>query len=411
MGEEENQKENRLLSDLSFITSLGDFLSMFALMQLLYNITGRVELAALAVTVKSLAYIASSLLFPSLTNRFNLRQLIVGTQLLCTFIMAFIAYFALDWAAHDSYWLLGLLGFQALLKRVFENARETYSKNLRGETTHRSFQAELLHGFYKAQFLGPVISLVLISYLPIQVPLYLDALTFLLAALMGMTLKQKEEIVERKNLLRPFTYLHKTPGLLAIFLLRSVAYWLPVGIFNYMLFGVVMDHYGLKLVQSAWVYAAIGMGSLMASYLLKDSKTQKRTWLGRMPNGPLAAVSLILLAFTRVAFLSLPSYAIAMLVLVISGICNGLNATATQAIRSRLCTKSQFPEVVALEQIVGRGTDFLVQSFCLWAIATKTLNFDQGIWISAALLVVVGMMHLKKTLWISEAPAIVLTKL
>jgi len=405
MTEEQNQKENQLLSRLSFITSLGDFLSMFALMQLLYNITGKVELAALAVTVKSLAYVVASLMFPSLTNRWNLKQLIVSTQVICALIMAFICYFAMDWAANDSYWLLGLLAVQALLKRVFENARESYSKNLRSETTHRSFQAELLHGFYKAQFLGPVLSLGLIYYLPIQVPLFIDSLTFLLAAIMALSLRQKEGFEERKHLLRPLTYLSKTPGLLAIFLLRSVAYWIPVGIFNYMLFGIVKNHYGLKLVQSAWVYAAIGMGSLMASYLLKDSKTQKRTWLGKMPNGPLAAGALLVLALTRVAFLSLPSYTIAMGVLVISGICNGLNATATQAIRSRLCTKNQFPEVVALEQIIGRSTDFLVQAFCLWAIANQVLSFRGGIWLSAGLLVVVALLHFKKSLWISETPA------
>ena len=402
MTAEESRKENQLLSKLSFITTLGDFLSMFALMQLLYNLTGRVELAALAVTVKSFAYVLSSLVFPSLTNHFNLKTLIVGTQVICSLVMAFICYFAPGWAEQDSMWLLVLLAVQALLKRIFENSRESYSKNLRTETTHRSFQAELLHGFYKAQFLGPIISLGLIYYLPIQIPLFIDSLTFLLAAGLALSLKQKESREIRKHLLKPLKYLHKTPGLLSIFLLRSVAYWIPVGIFNYMLFGIVKEHYGLKLVQSAWVYAAIGMGSLMASYLLKDSKTKKLTWLGKLPNGPLAAGALIVLALTRVAFLSLPSFAIAMGVLVISGVCNGLNATATQALRSRLCTKAQFPEVVALEQIVGRTTDFLIQSFCLWAIASNLLDFTDGVWISAGLLIIVALLHLKKSLWIHE---------
>lgn len=400
--------ENKKLSQMSFVTTVGDFLTMFALIEILYNLTGRVELAALAVTVKSGAYLVSSVVFPTLTNFFTHRKLILATQWLSFVIMASLClvvptlFDSPQWDSWDSAGLLGILALQAFLKRIFENSRESYSRDLRTQTTHRSFQAELLHAFYKAQFIGPILSVALIYYLPIQIPLAIDALTFLVAALIGSTLHRDEISVVKRHILAPLSYLHKHSGLLYIFFLRSTAYWIPVGIFNYLLFGVVKEHYGLQLIQSAWVYAAIGLGSMMASHMLRDSLTRKRRWLGKLPNGPLAAGALAVLALTRVAFVNLPSFEIAMIVLVISGACNGLNATATQAIRSHLTTPKNFPEVVALEQIVAHIVNFAVQMLCLWAIQNDSLGFTEGIYISSVMLIVLALMHLKKSLWIYE---------
>ena len=362
-------------------------------MELVYRTTGRVELAAATVTAKSGAILVGALIFPSLTNRFSIRQMIVIPQAICGLLMLSVVLF-IPWLSSEHIPLLmGLLFLQSLLKQIFENARETFSKNLRSDGTHRTFQAELLHGFYKAQFVGPIISLLLIHYLPIQIPLSLDVFSFFVTAAMATRLVDDRTKIERRNFLAPLKYLSKTPGLLRIFLLRGVGYWIPVGIFNYTLFGIVKEHYGLELVNSAWIYAVIGFGSLLATRSLKNIETNEKTWIGRLPNGSLALVALAILGVTRVAFLKLPTFGLAMLAIGVGGVCNGINATATQAIRSRLTTKTQFPEVVSLEQIVARGVDVAVQTLCLLLISAGFLTYSTAIWVSAGGLILLGLLH------------------
>jgi MFS family permease len=389
--------ENQLLARATLVTSLGDFVSFFAVLVLIHQISGSVVLASYSVAVKSLGIAAGGFILPRLLSTVRIKRAMVGSQLMSFVLM--LALMLMTLGTVQPWLVLLILFLQTVLKQVFEGARETYSKGLGSTSEQRSLQAQLLHGFFGAQTIGPVVSFFLLKFLPIQVPLLLDALSFLFAALVVLRLQDRaQEHDLHFSILRPIGYLRTSPALLRIFLLRSVGYWIPVGIFNYLLFSVIQDHYQLDIVNSAWIYAVIGLGSLSATLVLKDRTVVWADAIRKLPDAKLAALALTVLAITRIGFLKLPSLGLALVVIAVGGICNGINVVTTQSLRRKLTTDAQFPEVVGLELVVGRLTDWAVASLFLAAVSHGWLSYETGIWISAGSLVVLAGLHLDKGL-------------
>jgi hypothetical protein len=282
---------------------------------------------------------------------------------------------------------------QTVLTQLFDGARESYSKSLGTVQNQRTLQAELLYSLYGAQVIGPVISFFLIKGFGPIPPLCLDALSFAAAAWMCSKLPPVGQ-TQSYSLLRPFRYLGKNPALLRIFLLRSVGYWIPVGLFNYLLFSVVLDKFGLTTLDSAWTYVAIGLGSAVSSGVLR----RNRGMLSGASDAVIAAAALGLLALMRLAFLFSPSYLLALLALTVGGLCNGANAVTTQSLRRKLTSDEQFPEVVGLELVVGRVTDWLASTLMFSAMVRLGIGFQAGIWLSSAMLSVLAILHFGKVL-------------
>lgn len=389
--------ENSILSKITFVTSVGDFVSLFAIMKLVHQASGKVSLSAYLVAIRSLSVAVGGLAFPTLVRFMGPKKLIVGTQLISCLILAGIAV-SVSHLSNDLILYFYLATFLlSFLKQIFESARETHSKIISegAQVSHRVVQAQLLHGLYSAQVIGPIVSFLIVRSLPISVPIFIDSVSFLLAGLVAMSLSASPQVLQEKiSVIRPLRYLREFPALRKIFLLRSIGYWVPVGIFNYALFGVVTDHYGLALENSAWVYAAIGLGSVVASTLLKSAMP----YFSSTSDGVLAFAALMGLGLTRLGFVYLPSFAVAMVVLAIGGVFNGLNAIATQSLRRKLSTTSQFPEIVGLELVVGKTADFLVQSFVLSVVASGALGFQGFVLVSAISLFVLSALHLDRDL-------------
>jgi hypothetical protein len=378
------QDQNQLLSTVTFITALGDQISFFAVLVLIHNLTGNTLLAAYTVPMKSLGVAIAGACFPSVASRISMRTVVIWTQILSFFLMGTIA-----WTANfSSYLALGIVLLLSILKQSFESAREHISKGLGEMPQQRRLQAQILHGLYSAQFLGPLLSFALIRLLPIVVPLWLDALTFLSAGLLALKLSPTVRVPESHSLLSPLSYLRKSPALLQIFFLR-VLYWVPIGIFNYLIFVVIQDHFGARIENSAWIYSVIGLGSLIATASLRTGNL-----FHEISDTVLAAGALVLLAATRIAFLSVPALGWAMLVFAVGGICNGINAVATQSLRRKLTSSKQFPEIVGLELVSGKAVDWAVATLCSLAMARGFIGYTEGIWISAGTLVLLGMGHL-----------------
>ena len=389
------RQQNRLLSQVTFVTSLGDYVSMFAILVLIHKVSGSVALAAYSVPIKSLGVAFGGLTLPWIVSRYSIRRIIVWSQVVSGILMGFLALYSKTGA--NSWFILFILLCHSTLRQYFDGARETFSKSLAKQAEQRTVQAQILHGLYSAQFLGPVLSFFLVTYLPIELPLWLDAVSFVVAAI-GATKLLDIGSRETSSILRPLTYLRKHPGLTQIFLIRSVGYWIPVGLFNYIIFAVLQDHYHAGLVNAAWIYALIGLGSMSASHTLRTPNSFLGSTLGRLKDAEIAFLSLIVLAFTRIAFINLPALSFAAIVVAISGICNGLNAISTQSLRRKLTTDRQFPEIVGLELVVGRLADWAVSSLCFAVLASKAMNYSQGVWISAISLFILAWFHLAKPL-------------
>ncbi|MGK5088565.1 hypothetical protein WDW86_13485 [Bdellovibrionota bacterium FG-2] len=382
---------NHFLSRISFVTSIGDFVSLFAILVLMHNQTGKIEVAAYAIPMKALGIALGGAVFPSIVSRFTLRNLMIWTQLISGVITLAIVGLANEGVPPG--WVYGLLVLQTILKQVFDGARDSYSKSIGSNDQHRSLQAGLLQAFYSAQVVGSILSFALIKTFGAYVPLFVDALSFFAAGALSLGLPDgvKEN---QSSLFRPFKYLGKRPALLQIFLLRSVGYWIPVGIFNYLLFSVFFESFGTEPLNSVWSYVAIGLGSGVSSRLLAKEKGI----LSHHKDTLIAAGALLLLAMTRFAFILVPSFGLSIAVLTIGGLCNGANAVTTQSLRRKLTTDEQFPEIVGLELVVGRFTDWAASTLILIAVTKFGLSFSSGILISAGFLVVLAGLHTSKEL-------------
>jgi hypothetical protein len=378
--------ENRLLSRITFATSLGDFLSYFAVLIIVQDLTQNTALAAYSVAVKTLAIALGGALFPRVASRRGFRTTLIWSQGLSgLLILAVLALYELrlPWSAPG---VLGLLFLQTILRQFFDGARESRSRLLGDVGSQRGLQAQLLQGFYSAQVLGPLMAFFLIRHFDVRWPLILDACSFFIAAFLCRSVGHDQE-VRRYRLMAPLKALSRGGPLLWIFLIRSVGMWIPIGIFNYILFAVVVDHYGLDLLNSAWVYIAIGVGSYMASTWLR----LRRGWLSERQDSTVAVFGFAILALTRLAFMNLPDFYLALGVMALGGVCNGANAVVTQSLRRKICSPEQLPEVMGLEILVGRLADWGVSTLLLFLFSRGLIGYREGIWASFASLCVLTL--------------------
>jgi len=238
--------------------------------------------------------------------------------------------------------------------------------------------------------------------LRIEIPVALDALSFLVAGVMATAVEKRRVQMEAIHVLRPLKYIWSRPLLRDIFLLRSVGFWFSIGLFNYLLFSVVSEHYGLTLVYSAWVYSLMGLGAAISATWLRSPDGFKKTRFAGLNEGVMAMVAQIAFAITILAFIRLPSFSVALVVLVGTGLVMGLNAVATQTIRRKLCAADEFPEVVGLELVVGRLSDGLVSSIAGLSIAAGIVGYQGWLVVAAVVLFGSAAMHsrfIQKSAW------------
>jgi hypothetical protein len=274
--------------------------------------------------------------------------------------------------------IFALLFVQSFLKQLFEAARESRSKIIAQANQHRSFQTDLLHSFYTAQFIGPVLSFFIIKYLHILVPVYLDALSFFICAVLALQVGKTYE-VESYGVFRPLSYLHKNPQMLRIFLIRSIGMWVPISIFNYSIFPVVQNHFNLNLLNSVWIYVAVGLGSFAATTVLR----KKLKLIEQTSDWRLAQIGFFCIAITRLGFANLNSFYLALGVLSLGGFFNGMNAAVTQSLRRTHATSKQLPEIIGLELVVAKVTDWLTATSCFFLLSRQIVPEATLLYVSA----------------------------
>ncbi len=390
---------NRLLSRINFITSLGDFISLFAILQLIYVLSKSVILAAYIIPIKSAAILLYGLIFPFLVSRISLKRILTHSQTLSGFSMGLIA---LYWTISNSpspYIILLLAFFQTFFRQCFSGAKDTYSKSMGAYNEHRSFQAQLLFGQYGAQFLGPVLSFILIYYLPLSIPLWIDTCTFFVAALLCI----KFPFVSpkyRHSILNPIKYIFKTTGLREIFILRSIGMWIPISIWNYVAFTIITKHYGLELIHSVWIYCIVGAGSFLASYLLNESGKQNilKTTMTKYHDSYLAAFGFLLIGIIRMFFIFPPDIFLAILLTFVGGFCNGLNAITSLSLRRKLTTDQEFPEVIGFEMIVGKACDWIIGTSIFILFSKGIIDYHFSMLICGLSFFVLAIYSLNKNL-------------
>jgi hypothetical protein len=112
----------------------------------------------------------------------------------------------------------------------------------------------------------------------------------------------------------------------------------------------------------------------------------------------IAFVALNLLGLSRILVPLLNTFNYSMILFFLSGIFLGFNAISTQTIRRKLCTITQHPEIIGLEVVFGKLTEWLVGSIVSVIIINKFWSINQIYLFGSALTIIFSIMLLKKSL-------------
>lgn len=398
LQEKYSLQDNKILSRITLTTSLGDWLSYFALIKLATDTSGSIIIGTLSIAMKSAAVAVAAVLIPMFVGVYSNRSIILVTQWLSAALMAVVCFSTACKVILPIPAIYSTLFLQTSLKQLFDAARETHSKSLaRHENDHRPLQAQLLAGFYGAQFLGPLVAFFLLLKSPVWIPLLVDSISFAVAGFLARKISSvppTQSYLKPSRFLRPFSYLKGLPNLRDILILRSTI-WIPIGLYNILLFQVVLHHYELPLNYSTIPYAALGLGAAVSSFLLTSSKNKMMLNLDKMSDGVLACLAQVLLGVSTLGFLVVPSFGVAMIFVFITGLAMGLNSVATLTLRRKFSTAEQLPEIMGLELLIGRVTDVVIMTSIATALNQKLVSYEDGVCVAIAMFVVSGLAHLR----------------
>jgi MFS family permease len=388
---------NQFLSWILFITSSGDFLSIFVYVLLLNQVLKDPVFAGMVLPIKGAGAAVGALFFPTVLSRIGNRALLISTQVLLGVITLFLIGYWVSSPVKLPIVILIVCFLESVLAQLFSAGRENYSKCLEhkeaeGATSpalneQRLLQAQLERGFLAGQFIGPLSFFVLVGVFQadLTVPLILDAFSFFLAGFLCFQLPKVGVYKEKLFILRPLRYLLKTPGLFEIFFLRAFAMWISLGLFNLLLFPITAMQYSLDLVYSTWTYSAIGLGAWAAVKFMGSNKERGNgifaSILG-LSDPRLAMVSFFLYGAAELLFGYSTLLWVGFLAALLVGAANGVQKVTTRAITRKFTTAAQYPEVLGLEFFIARLTDLSVAFLFLWA-SQYGWTYHGGLWVSA----------------------------
>jgi hypothetical protein len=386
------QAENRLMSRMTLITSFGDFVSIFATMKVIEELGFPPTTQAFIIVVNALALGVGGWALPMGIRRWDTRLVLVWAQFLSFAVSTFFAigYFQ-NWLNLPL--IYSMIFLLAILKQLFDGARETQSKGVAASTEQRSFVASLLGGHYLAQVCAPLIAFVLLRYFSPGVPLILDAVTFAVTSLMALRIHPIAKVQTKINVFRPLTYMWKLPLLRDLFFLRAVIMWISNGLFNYVMIAFIADHYHLDTVSSVFTYVTIGLGAFTASFLI--NRPQGKKFAERWGDPFCSATGQITMAAVVFTFGYLKLFWVGAALFVIHGFAMGTVAITSQHLRRTYTTSEQLPEIIGLEIMVGRLVNFTVGYTAKVLLEKLGMNMQWIVFFDAFVMLVAGLSFLR----------------
>lgn len=398
--------QNKTLSSITFFNSTSDWIIFFSLMATMALATKNIFLAAYGISIKSLGLALGAFIFPYLGNRIKLKSLIKISLLINS--LTILLYIFPVFFFESTEVILFLMLLQSITGQIFSVARESLSKTLGSNSDQRSLQNQILSSFFSAQIVGPLLGFSIGIYGNMSLAILVSFGANFIALYKSLSIDLDYQFT-KVSIFKPFSYLTLRSSLTHIFIMRAVLYWIPVGMFNFLLFPFIEKQFHLSGIYTAWVYILTGCGSIFASFIFYDLNLNNKflnlinSIFTRFKNSfnnkdnELACIALITLGLSRFIITLPTSYFLIIFMFFTAGISNGLNAVTTQTIRRKLCSNEQHPEIISLEVIVGRFTDWLVGSLCLYVFMNNYLTFQTGMYISGALLILFGLLMKLKT--------------
>lgn len=358
------QNINRFLARINLTTSIGNYLSFFAIIKAIYIQTNSALAAGYLMGIQSLGWAFGSLIFPYIGSTYNIKKVLIFTQTFSLPALLSIL-LLLENSSKPLYFVYLLFFFISFSDKVYSLSSEMYSKNLSDKTkTHKQSQAEILFAFYGSQVLGPLLALILLLFFPYYVPLLIDATTFFISIILVFKLpsfKFKIKVESFKNkFIKPYKTIKSEKNLLNLLLARSIIFFIPCGIMNIYLFQAVSVDLNLNIEFSTMPYVLLATGGAIGMFSINKSK-----FLNNIQNSIVCAYSNIFLGLAFLPFIFYHNLTSALITFALYGFFMGSNALCSQTLRRQIVPKEIFPGFLGIEFIFAMGTEWLISKIAL----------------------------------------------
>lgn len=257
------------------ISLFGDALTWLGLALLAYELSpeNSARILSMALTLRVTAFVIFSPLAGVIADRINRKGILVITHIFRMFIVAFLPFVQEVWHLYALIFTLNLFNafftptYNATIPFVFDN-RKMYSKAI-------SLSAST---YQLLGVLGPGIAGSLAAIIGLQQIFYLDAATFLVAALVIFTLPGKLKISEGQveGEVKKTTWKDIQTGTVHLFgnqhlrfaLLMQLVASLAGAMILVCTVGYVKGDLNLGEAEYGWVMAAMGIGATLAAFSL-----------------------------------------------------------------------------------------------------------------------------------------------
>jgi MFS family permease len=383
-------KTKNKLSFAISITSIGDYISLFAYIVAIDQLTSNPIVAALVIPCKSIGSAIGSLCSPYLFRLIDNRiGLVLSQFILFVFSFMIATLFKLQ---IDSFLTGVILLFSVLhgvLAQYFQNAKESYSKTIEvlsidknnNQLSSKSLITALENGVLLGQLFGSVIFLLLFYKFKssMYLAIYFDSLSFFIAGIICIGLANlKLDFGNKFEFLDLINYVFENSSRKYIFLFR-IFLWVPYGIFNIVLFGIVKDTFSLPIEYTAALYSIGGL----VSFLLNKFNPN---FLNKI-NSYLLFIGMLTYASTISIFSNQSSLG---LISVIAIIFNTYGCTlikiASRDILRQTTTERTFGDVISIEFVFGKIVEAIVAYTCYILSMNKLLSYPHAIYFAAGTL-------------------------
>jgi MFS family permease len=378
------KNENEILSNTTFITCLGDYLSFFAFLKIA-TISGIASIyAGAGVIIQSIATGVGGLVLNKLSNKYTTKTILIGTQLISILFSLMNLVFFLSGNKTIEYYLINLFGL-TMMYVVFDSVKELHSRNIK-DVKVKSAQIDLLSGLYKAQFIGPVLSYICLSVFPIWISLVLDLFSFFIASLYLKKIsdfKIKEEISIQESI----SFLFQNKKIMFFLFLRAVTFWIAFGMFNSIIFKYI-ETLGHQTIDSAWMYVLIGLGSFSSTKLMKKIEhLEISEWNYAICGGACLGLSILSLNF-------ISNYYVFLFICLIIGFFVGMETASTQTIRRDIMSDQVAPTYLGVEVTASKIIDIASGSIALALIASQSIDLKILFSITAVMSIITGLSYI-----------------
>ncbi|PGV62044.1 hypothetical protein COD94_18410 [Bacillus cereus] len=355
------------------LSTIGDGFQQIAIIYLIFDMGGRGSEMAFSQLSLFIPRIFILLLGGVVVDRLNARQIIWTTDLfrfiVVTILVLFIAFDSLSFPL--LYILLSLSGFASGL---FYPAFNAIVPSLVEVTELERANAWVQSISQAAIFIGPPLAGLVISHFDVSTGFIVNALTYLIASLTGILIRNKEIITDRikelhilKDFLEGFQQVWNAKWIRTILLVNLLGGLAVVGPLQIILPLYSKEVLGIETSQMGIVMATFGIGSVLGMMMISRLKTEYKT----------IRMFYILEIFQGVilSFVAIPSLWVVILAVGLVGTLNGISSIIMISKIQSNIPMSNLGRTMSIVSLASFGAVPISQVLSGWISEMIPLNF------------------------------------